>query len=987
MHALTIHGSEPILSLQLTCRVSEKKCPQAYSRMEALAPEALAPEATAVSVAADHMLSMMLQSAAWSKTRTLPPIRVVFLAREATRSALVGVADDGARNVEAIVANACDRALPVVRAVLLAIADIVDPNLESLRSAVGEMLVSGCDEGVRILVAADDDGASDATAAERHARAVLDRIEAAQAEAQAQFVGATIACASQHLAALNHASTASTADPVLMRLCTHGVAMRCARACTLTTDELAARLSDAAGKGHEASIEAETGVVDVTDGAGGPSAAHHSRSTRTGTRIDVLAVEAGYAAAAEEARRRLRDAHLHSRDSGAELRGALANARRALGALAPTGAEHASLLPMIELGQLRLDEIDDEIETLAVAAPGPAPGAAPGPAPGPAPPAARGAAREALRSTSRAWAPAPPPSAATPSAAVVSADAALPSANAPPHQAPLSSTASPPMTMPHSRVREIGPADNVSVPVVPEVSASHSLPRAVVATMTDDELLAAAIRASLSGARNDAVDIAAQQQRQQQRQQQQQQQQQPATVVQLTSAELHRATHGFDASRILGEGGFGKVFATDDGALPSLCRMGRVAVKKLDDESMQSELELHNEIDVLALCRHENMLPLLGYCLEPHARCLVYPLMAGGNLEEALQLSGAAAAAAAAAAEGESLSWRVRLRILRAASRALVYLHTPSRQKGVVLHCDIKPANILLDEHLNAKLSDVGLAVHKAGATSRSSGGGSGAAEHYSAHLKGTIGYLDPIYMQTGMFTVHADAYAMGITMLVSLTGLDAQPAMRRCEALLEDPNRVASYVDSRAGWPTTTAVGGSSSSGGSADGSEASIGGRLVKLIVGLVCGGVRRRMLLDTALTTLEDLCEDANLRPGVSDTSDTGASSSSGPDAGMDGEEATGPKECVICMSAPRELRFACGHLACCAECTDALCATEGQRCPYVTRGFQLPTCCTLPLACPSPSAADMHIRIARVPRVRFPHTTAARTCARCVERASS
>ena len=108
--------------------------------------------------------------------------------------------------------------------------------------------------------------------------------------------------------------------------------------------------------------------------------------------------------------------------------------------------------------------------------------------------------------------------------------------------------------------------------------------------------------------------------------------------------------------------------------------------------------------------------------------------------------------------------------VLRAACRALLYLHTPNETKGEVLHRDIKPANILLDEQNNAKLSDVGLATHKA--ASSGSQGGQTTTHHLSTKLKGTIGFLDPIYMQTGMFTPHADAYAMGMCVLLHALSL-----------------------------------------------------------------------------------------------------------------------------------------------------------------------------------------------------------------------
>ena len=273
---------------------------------------------------------------------------------------------------------------------------------------------------------------------------------------------------------------------------------------------------------------------------------------------------------------------------------------------------------------------------------------------------------------------------------------------------------------------------------------------------------------------------------------------------------------------MLGKGGFGTVFAVDEGRLGALGHSGKVAVKRMDDCNMQGVHQLQNEIDILALCRHEHLLPLLGFCLEAEARCLVYPLMAGGTLEDALASSAAT-----------PLTWKARVRILSATARALLFLHTPSGAKGVILHRDVKSANILLDHHLNAKLSDVGLALlnprQKANlwgtkvigfpnwASERSAliafdecASADGLPTciphqvigHLSDEVTGTIGYLDPIYMASGMYTTMADAYAMGITMLVSFTGVDAVCAMRTCNEMLEAPSRAYEYADARAEWP-----------------------------------------------------------------------------------------------------------------------------------------------------------------------------------------
>ena len=104
--------------------------------------------------------------------------------------------------------------------------------------------------------------------------------------------------------------------------------------------------------------------------------------------------------------------------------------------------------------------------------------------------------------------------------------------------------------------------------------------------------------------------------------------------------------------------------------------------------------------------------------------------MAGGNLEEAILGRN----------RSTPLDWRIRLRILRDASRGLLYLHTRNGLKDVVFHKDVKPANILLNGQFDAKLSDVGLAAPM------------WQHQESSLDIRGTPGYLEPEYEQTGVF-------------------------------------------------------------------------------------------------------------------------------------------------------------------------------------------------------------------------------------------
>lgn len=375
-----------------------------------------------------------------------------------------------------------------------------------------------------------------------------------------------------------------------------------------------------------------------------------------------------------------------------------------------------------------------------------------------------------------------------------------------------------------------------------------------------------------------------------------------ASIVALPVGELWDATSHFADRAILGRGGFGIVYGTR-GRLSSLSREGRCAVKRLHNANGSAIRGLHNEIQLLGRCRHENLLPLLGYCLDRRAICLVYPLMAGGNLDDRLRCTAEARKRLSLlhplgvlplGANG-ALTWRERLRILRDATRALVYLHTPAGGKGVVLHRDVKPTNILLDEQLNAKLSDVELATEApellAGQTHVS-----------STSLVGTAGFLDPLYANTGQYSQLTDGFAMGVTLLVVLTGRPALEAMESCEGALEDPSLAPTCVDPTAGvWPEGTSRG-------------------LVQLVIGLSWRRhARLRMSLSDALQQLEAMADAADARPGFAAAVPTTAGVAGG-------APSTVERECVVCMASPRGVRYRCGHCVCCEPCTELL-----ERCP--------------------------------------------------------
>ena len=221
-----------------------------------------------------------------------------------------------------------------------------------------------------------------------------------------------------------------------------------------------------------------------------------------------------------------------------------------------------------------------------------------------------------------------------------------------------------------------------------------------------------------------------------------------------------------------------------------------------------------------------------------------------------------------------------------------MHLHTPTPTKGVVLHRDVKGANILLDGLLNAKLADVELATESHELSS-------GRTHVSSASMIGTAGYVDPLYANTGQYSQHTDGYAMGVTLLTCLVGRPALEAMDRAESMLEEPTLLArqppgqSCLDATAGWPQATSV-------------------ALAQLVVGLSWRrSARSRMPLSEALATLEELADSSNTRPGIAAA------------AGGASEEG---RECVVCMAELRAARYQCGHCVCCEACTLQL-----ERCP--------------------------------------------------------
>nr|XP_004250884.1 probable serine/threonine-protein kinase PBL3 isoform X1 [Solanum lycopersicum] len=258
----------------------------------------------------------------------------------------------------------------------------------------------------------------------------------------------------------------------------------------------------------------------------------------------------------------------------------------------------------------------------------------------------------------------------------------------------------------------------------------------------------------------------------------------------FTFNDLKNATRNFRADSLLGEGGFGYVFKgwLDENTLAP-CKSGTgmvVAVKKLKSESCQGHREWLAEVNYLGQLHHENLVTLIGYCVESDNRLLVYEFMTKGSLENHLFRKGV-----------QLMTWGKRMRIAVDVARGLSFLHSLDAN---VIYRDLKASNILLDSEFNAKLSDFGLARD----------GPDGDRTHVSTRVIGTRGYAAPEYIATGHLTPKNDVYSFGVVLLELLSGKRAtgeenpggaeETLVEWARPFLSDSRRVLRIMDTRLG-------------------------------------------------------------------------------------------------------------------------------------------------------------------------------------------
>ncbi|BAF20984.2 G-type lectin S-receptor-like serine/threonine-protein kinase At2g19130 [Oryza sativa Japonica Group] len=206
---------------------------------------------------------------------------------------------------------------------------------------------------------------------------------------------------------------------------------------------------------------------------------------------------------------------------------------------------------------------------------------------------------------------------------------------------------------------------------------------------------------------------------------------------------LVRATKCF--SEKLGGGGFGSVFKG------MLGDQTAIAVKRLDG-ARQGEKQFRAEVSSIGMTQHINLIKLIGFCCEGDKRLLVYERMLNGSLDAHLFQSNATV-----------LNWSTRYQIAIGVARGLCYLHQSCRE--CIIHCDIKPENILLNESFVPKIADFGMAAIVGRDFSR-----------VLTTFRGTVGYLAPEWLSGVAITPKVDVYSFGMVLLEIISGRRNSP-------------------------------------------------------------------------------------------------------------------------------------------------------------------------------------------------------------------
>ncbi|KAK7401726.1 hypothetical protein VNO78_13429 [Psophocarpus tetragonolobus] len=230
----------------------------------------------------------------------------------------------------------------------------------------------------------------------------------------------------------------------------------------------------------------------------------------------------------------------------------------------------------------------------------------------------------------------------------------------------------------------------------------------------------------------------------------------------LTTEVILKKTQKLNSKDIIGSGGYGVVYELklDDSTA--------LAIKRLNRGTAERDKGFERELEAMADIKHRNIVTLHGYYTAPHYNLLIFELMPNGSLDSFLH---------GRSRDKRVLDWPTRYRIAAGAARGISYLHNDCIPH--IIHRDIKSSNILLDQNMEARVSDFGLATLMEPNKT-----------HVSTIVAGTFGYLAPEYFDTGRATFKGDVYSFGVVLLELLTGKKPSD-----EAFMEEGTMLVTWV------------------------------------------------------------------------------------------------------------------------------------------------------------------------------------------------
>uniref|UniRef100_A0ACD5WKE6 Uncharacterized protein n=1 Tax=Avena sativa TaxID=4498 RepID=A0ACD5WKE6_AVESA len=208
-------------------------------------------------------------------------------------------------------------------------------------------------------------------------------------------------------------------------------------------------------------------------------------------------------------------------------------------------------------------------------------------------------------------------------------------------------------------------------------------------------------------------------------------------------SEILQATSNFSKENLLGQGGFGPVYK---GQLPDGME---IAVKRLASHSGQGFTEFKNEVELIAKLQHNNLVKLMGCCIQGEEKLLVYEYLPNKSLDYFIFDGN----------RTNLIDWNRSRVIIEGIAQGLLYLHKHSRLR--IIHRDLKASNILLDQDMNPKISDFGLAKIFSSNDTQGS----------TRRVVGTYGYMSPEYASEGIYSIKSDVFSFGVLLLEILSG------------------------------------------------------------------------------------------------------------------------------------------------------------------------------------------------------------------------